>query len=79
MIAGMFHALYAWTSLFFLIFAYVNVSEKGIIYLASSCIVLYFYFNIKFKVEENILLSTPFYQIKNQYYILYYIKCEVIR
>jgi PAS domain S-box-containing protein len=74
MIAGMFHALYAWTSLFFLIFAYVNVSEKGIIYLASSCIVLYFYFNIKFKVEENILLSTPFYQIKNQYYILYYIK-----
>ena len=36
MIAGMFHALYAWTSLFFLIFAYVNVSEKGIIYLDSG-------------------------------------------
>ena len=72
--AGMFHTLYVWTSLFSLMFAYINVNEKGIIYLASSAIVLYFYFNMKFKVEENILLTTPFYQIKNQYYILYYIK-----
>lgn len=72
--AGLFHALYAWTSLFFLGFAYIDVREKGIIYIASSMIVLYFYFNIKFKVEEKILLTTPFYQIKNQYYILYYIK-----
>ena len=73
-LAGLFHVLYTWTSLFFLIFAYIDFNEKGIIYIVSSAIVLYFYFNLKSKVEENILLNTPFYKISNKYYLLYYIK-----
>ena len=73
-LAGLFHVLYTWTSLFFLIFAYIDFNEKGIIYIVSSVIVLYFYFNLKSKVEENILLNTPFYKISNKYYLLYYIK-----
>ena len=72
--AGLFHVLYAWTSLFFLIFAYIDFKEKGIIYLVSSIIVLYFYFNLKAKVEEKIILNTPFYKISNKFYLLYYIK-----
>ena len=66
-LAGLFHVLYTWTSLFFLIFAYIDFNEKGIIYIVSSIIVLYFYFNLKSKVEENILLNTPFYKISNKY------------
>ena len=73
-LAGLFHVLYTWTSLFFLIFAYIDFNEKGIIYIVSSIIVLYFYFNLKSKVEENILLNTPFFKISNKYYLLYYIK-----
>ena len=46
-LAGLFHILYVWTSAFSLIFAYIDFQEKGIIYLVSSVIILYFYFNLK--------------------------------
>ena len=73
-LAGLFHILYVWTSIFFLIFAYINFKEKGIIYLVSSVIILYFYFNLKYKIEEKVFLDTPFYKITNRFYLLYYIK-----
>jgi len=73
-LAGLFHILYIWTSVFFLIFAYIDFKEKGIIYLVSSIIILYFYFNLKYKIEENVFLDTPFYKISNRFYLLYYIK-----
>ena len=57
--AGLFHILYLWTSIFFLIFAYIHFKEIGIIYLVSSIIILYFYFNLKYKIEENVFLDTP--------------------
>ena len=72
--AGLFHILYFWTSIFCLIFAYVDYQEKGIIYIVSSVIILYFYFNLKYKIEENVFLDTPFYKINNRFYLLYYIK-----
>ena len=72
--AGLFHILYFWTSIFFLIFAYIDYQEKGIIYIVSSIIILYFYFNLKYKIEENVFLDTPFYKINNRFYLLYYIK-----
>jgi hypothetical protein len=55
--AGLFHILYFWTSIFFLIFAYIDYQEKGIIYVVSSIIILYFYFNLKYKIEENVFLD----------------------
>ncbi len=72
--AGLFHILYLWTSIFFLIFAYIHFKEIGIIYLVSSIIILYFYFNLKYKIEENVFLDTPFYKISNKFHLLYYIK-----
>lgn len=73
-LGGMFHVLYFWTSLFFLVFSFIDFNEKSIVYLISSAIVLYFYFSLKYKLDEKILLTTPFYKITNKYYLLYYIK-----
>ena len=73
-IAGLFHMLYLWTSIFFIIFAYIDFNEKGLVYIISSGIALYFYFNLKYKIEEKIFLDTPFYKIANPNYRLFYIK-----
>ena len=73
-IAGLFHMLYLWTSIFFTIFAYIDFYEKGLVYLISSGISLYFYFNLKYKIEEKIFLDTPYYKIVNPNYRLFYIK-----
>ena len=59
---------------FFFIFAYIDYQEKGIIYLVSSVIILYFYFNLKYKIEEKVFLDTPYYKINNRFYLLFYIK-----
>ena len=72
--AGLFHAVYAWSSIFFLIFAYIDFKEKAIIYILTSVIVCFFYCNYKDKIEGEILLDTPFYKIKNKYYLLTYFK-----
>ena len=40
----------------------------------SAVIVLYLYFNLKYKIEESIFLDNPFYKIKYQKYRLYYVK-----
>ena len=71
-LTGIFHTLYAWTSIFCLIFAYINFTEKGIVYILTSIIVCFFYSSIKNRIENKIFLETPFYKINNQYYLLYY-------
>jgi len=73
-IAGIFHFIYAWTSIFSIIFAYIDFNEKGIIYLITSLIVSSFYFNIKNRIENEIFYNTPIIKFKNTYYLLYYIK-----
>ena len=72
--AGLFHAIYAWSSIFFLIFAYVDFKEKAIIYVLTSIIVCFFYYNYTSKIEGEIFLDTPFYKIKNKCYLLVYLK-----
>ena len=72
--AGIFHFIYAWTSIFSIIFAYINFNEKGIIYIISSLIVSSFYFNIKNRIENEIFYNTPIIKFKNINYLLYYIK-----
>ena len=72
--AGLFHAVYAWSSIFFLIFAYVDFKEKGIIYILTCLVVCFFYWNYTSKIEGEIYLDTPFHKIKNKFYLLNYLK-----
>ena len=71
---GIFHLLYVWTSIFSLVFAYLDFKEKGIIYILASIIICFFYFSIKNKIEAEIFLKTPFYKINNKFYLLYYFR-----
>ena len=73
-IAGMFHIIYLWTSIFSLIFAYLNFNDKGVIYLVSCIVILYLYYSLKIRIEEKIFLDTPFYKIKNKSHFLFYLK-----
>ena len=57
-----------------MIFAYLNFKEKAIIYLLTCIVVCFFYWNYKSKIEGEIFLDTPFYKIKNKYYLLTYLK-----
>ena len=45
-ITGIFHLLYFWTSIFCIIFAYIDFKEKGIVYIITIIIVAFFYANI---------------------------------
>jgi len=71
---GIFHFLYMWTSIFSSIFGYLEMKEKGIIYLITCIIVCSSYFNIKNRIESKIFLKSPFYKISNKYYLLYYFR-----
>ena len=71
---GIFHLIYLWTSIFGLIFSYLNFKEKGIIYIVTIISMVFFYNNIKNRIEAKIFLETPFYKITNNNYILYYLK-----
>ena len=73
-IVGLFHIIYAWTSFFFLIFAYLKINEKGILYIIGIIIICYLYFNLRDKLENHIVMKTPFHKITNKYYIQFYLK-----
>ena len=74
--AGLFHAVYAWSGLFFLIFYFISDSfkEKGIIYILTCIVVCLCYINYSGKIEDQIYLDKPFHQIKNKNYLLIYLK-----
>ena len=74
--AGLFHAVYAWSGLFFLIFYFVNdaFKEKGIIYVLTCIVVCFFYTSYSGKIEDQIYLDKPFNQIHNKNYVLIYLK-----
>ena len=71
---GIFHLLYMWTSIYSLVFSYLDFKEKGIIYISSSIIICFFYSNINNRIEAEIFLKKPFYKINNKFYILYYFR-----
>ena len=58
----------------------MNFKEKGIIYILTSIIICFFYFNIKNRIEANIFLKTPFYKINNNFYLLFHFRnlCDLI-
>ena len=71
---GLFHILFFWESVFFFIFNYINISEKGLIFILSSILVCLIFINILKKFERNLFCNTPYYEINNKYYLLYYMK-----
>ncbi len=73
-IVGLFHIFYVWTSIFFLIFAYVKINEKGILYIIGIIMISYLYFNLREKLENHIVMKTPFHKITNKYYIQFYLR-----
>jgi len=72
--AGIFHILYTWTSILSIFLAYLNLNEKGIIYIITSIMICFFYSNIKNRIESQIFLETPYFKIKNKFYLLHYLR-----
>ena len=73
-ITGIFHSLYMWTCIYCLIFSYLDFNEKGIIYIISSIIVCFCYFNFKKNFENNILINKPPSKLKNLNHLLFFFK-----
>jgi hypothetical protein len=73
-LAGIFHILYLWTCLFMILFKFIKVKEKGIIYIISSLVISLIFLNLKSKFLIKFLFEIPFYKLQNKNYILYYIK-----
>ena len=74
LLAGMFHSLYAWTSIFGLIFTYIDFKEKGILYIISSIIICFCYYNVKKTLEKDILYDKTPKKITNKYHLLFFFK-----
>ena len=74
LLAGIFHSLYAWTSIFSILFSFINFREKGIIYIISSIIICFCYYNIKNKVEKEIFYNKNPMKIKSIHHLLFFFK-----
>ena len=72
-ICGISHILYGYTTLFFFIFYYIDVREKGLIYIISSIIVIIIFLNIHENFIRHLFFDIPFYQIENKNYLLIYL------
>ena len=73
-ICGIFHIVYIWTSLFCFIVKYLTITEKGIIWLLTSLLVIFIFFNIRNKFENWIFCEIPYYKIENINHLLYYLR-----
>ena len=71
-LAGIFHTLYAWTSIFCLIFAYIDVQEKGIIYFVSCIIIGFAFINFKNKIENDLFYNHSLAELSDVYQTLYF-------
>ena len=74
LISGIFHLLYVWTSIFGIIFVYINFNGKSIIYIISSIIVGLLYLNIKNKIDNDIFYNISLTKFENENYLLYFLK-----
>ena len=74
LICGIFHIIYIWTTLFCLIFKYVDVSEKGLVWLITSIILSFTFLNFKKYFDNVLFYNKPYYTIKNIDHLLYYFR-----
>ena len=72
-LVGIFHALYTWTSIFGIIFAYINVEEKGIIYFISSIVIGFCFYNFKKKIENDLFYKNSINDLSTVHQALYFI------
>ena len=71
---GFFHMLYAWTSLFTLFFYFIRVFQVSIVYISILLILLWMYYNMHQKMNDQITLDKPFHQLNDKFSILLYIR-----
>jgi len=71
---GFFHMLYAWTSIFSLVFYFVRVFQVSIVYISILLILMWMYFNLHQKMNDTITLEKPFHQLSDKFKILLYIR-----
>ena len=72
-LVGIFHSLYAWTSIFSLIFSYINVDEKGIIYFLSSIAIVISFINLKIKISNDLFYTKEISDSINPRQALYFL------
>ena len=72
-LVGIFHSLYALTSFFCLIFAYINIQEKGIIYIISTIVIGFSFVNYKNKIENDIFYNNSISNSSDVHETLYFI------
>ena len=73
-LCGIFHIVYIWTTLFCIIFKYVTISEKGLIWLITSILLSLSFLNFHKLLIQKIFYNEPYYNITNIDYLLYYIR-----
>ena len=72
-LAGIFHILYAWTSIFCLIFVYIDFNEKGIVYIISSIFICFLFINLKNKIEKDLFYNNSLFNLTEVHKSLYFI------
>ena len=73
-IFGIFFFEYIWTTLYFFVFYYLDLSHKGLIYVISSLFISYVSCVIINVKKLKIIESTPYHKISNKYYLLFYLR-----
>ena len=71
---GFFHMLYAWTSIFSLLFYFIRVFQVSIVYITILLILMWMHFNLHQKMNDRITLEKPFHQLNDKFSILLYIR-----
>ena len=72
-LVGVFHVVYAWTSIFCLIFAYINIQEKGFIYIISCFFIGFSFINYKNKIENDLFYNNSITNSSDVHQTLYFI------
>jgi len=73
LITGCYQFLYTWTSIFIVYLSFFDCSQRSLVYILGSFIVVWMFRNVKYKFEEKIILDTPFNKITNKSHILFYV------
>ena len=73
-IYGLSFFLNLYTNVYFFAFKFIKMSQKGLIYIISCIFVSIFYIHFYNHIIEKIIKKTPYHEINNKFYLLYYIK-----
>ena len=73
-IYGLSFFLNLYTNVYFFAFKFIKMSHKGFIYLISCVFVSIFYIHFYNHILEKIIKKTPYHEINNKFYLLFYIK-----